>query len=420
MPPTRRILVGLLFLAARSFAEEPHSLLDHGESISFDEALVRADAHPLLAGVRRADNTLRKAADKPAFLDANPILSASVGPRVYPAAELGVEALVSLTQTVSLERAATRRAESLRAESAWLSSEVAAERLSRRLAVASAWLDLWASHAQLHLAIDQLKNEEKFRDMTIRLQAAGERTRADLATVDARLAEAELFEKAAEGAFVMAQGALASELAAPAAPEFIPRDTPPLLALPTSEARAALTNRTAELPAVTSRALLARAEQARAVEDASARGHRLTFGVEAMRDATTAIGVRGMLGVTLPFFATGQRERAIRTAAAERLQGEATSLSARAQAEVAMALHELTHTEEVWELTAKRLVPASLRAQELREKEYAQQETTLLDVIEARRRSLEARYRLITAERDRAWARIQVASLIHALPGNNE
>lgn len=172
------------------------------------------------------------------------------------------------------------------------------------------------------------------------------------------------------------------------------------------------------LPAVQSKKLAARSFTLQALEEQAARGLRLNVGLDASRDALGAYVVRGVVGMPLPFFDTAHRETASRRAAALRAEAEAADEQVRASNLLGTVVHEVEHSEEIFAALQTRLVPAAERAVVMRDKQLQAHEGILLDVVEARRGFFEAQRQLIQARRDRAWARIRLATLFAAVRGD--
>ncbi len=411
-----RSLLVRLALAIVGAISIPCGALATGRPIAFDEAVALADGNPRVLGGRQAAHLLARGHEASPLLDANPVLAVAVGARVAPASDRGLEWTASLSQSVSLQGAAARRKEALGAEAAWLTADTDADLLAHRLAAATAWLALWEAEQQAAGVAREIANEEELLRLVARLASIRERTLADLATVEARLAEVKVRERMAQGSLVEAQARLGAEIRSAAGEPLRAEGRPPEYLVAAAD-KDRLLVAAAALPAVRAKALLARSELVRAHEERAMRGVRLTVGAEFRREATGATILQGTIAVPVPFFAVGAREYAARAASSIRLGGEAADEQGRARAAIALALHEVEHTEEVFTLLASRMVPAAERAAALRERQLQLGEGTILDVIDARRGVLEARARLVRATRERAWARISIHLLWAATRG---
>jgi outer membrane protein TolC len=299
-------------------------------------------------------------------------------------------------------------------EAHWLDAELDAERLTRTLAIARSWLELREAEQHSLGANAELENEQHFVELVSTLVAAGELTAADRAAAEVRAIDARVRSQMAEGALVDARSAVVSELGPAAEGEYLTDGAMPEVAPPSAQALERLVSAATELPLVRARRLLARGEVLRADEEKAMRGMRVTLGVEARRDALTAVVVQGTLSSTLQVFGVGDREFAARLASARRLEGEAADEQTRARAMVAVAVHEVEHTREVFDVLVTRLVPATEQAVSQRERQLVAGEATLLDVLDARRQRFEAKWRVVQATREKVWALIRLRSLMHA------
>ncbi|HET9929195.1 MAG TPA: TolC family protein [Polyangiaceae bacterium] len=414
MRRSRRLLplLALLSWAAPSVAAE--------RRVPFREAVGAGDQNPRVVSTRQASESLSRAEQKSPSLDANPVVTGAVGPRVAPASERGVDWGVGLSQSFSVHGAAARRREGLAAEAEWLRADADAELVARRIAAASAWLTLWEAERQVALTQEDVTNEERLLALVKRLAEVQERTAADVATVETRLAESKLRERLAEGTLVEAKARLSAEMHAARDDDLVTDGALPELPMPERAEALQLIARAASLPAVRARQLLSRAEQARAREERAGREARLSFGIDFRHESPGANIVQANAIVPLPIFAVGAREYASRMATSLRASGEAADEAMRAREAMRLAVHELEHSQEVFELLDARLVPSAERAIQLRERQLKGGEGTLLEVIDARRTFLDARLRWLSAAKNRAWARIQVELLARAAAGNGK
>ena len=412
MGPSRRILplLAVLSLAAPAWAAE--------RRVEFREAIATGELTPRILGTRQASESLSRAEKASPTVDANPIVSGTAGPRVTPKLERGLDWNVGVSQSFSVQGSAARRREALGAEAEWLRADADAELVARRVAAASAWLTLWEAERQVALTQEDVTNEERLLALVKRLADVQERTAADLATVETRLAESKLRERLAEGALVEAKAQLSAEMHAARDDELATAGTLPELPMPDDAEAAKLVAQAAALPAVRARQLLARAEQARAREERAGRESRLNVGVDFRHESPGVNIVQANLSVPLPLFSVGAREYASRMASSLRSSGEAADEAVRAREAMRLAVHELEHSQEVFELLDQQLVPSAERAIQLRERQLKGGEGTLLEVIDARRTYLDARLRWIGAARNRIWARIRVELLAQAARGD--
>ncbi|MBP9085079.1 MAG: TolC family protein [Kofleriaceae bacterium] len=386
--------------------------------ISFAEAIASAAQSPQVLQERAAAALLRDAQRTSPSLDANPTVTIAAGPRIAPSAERGFEGTLSISQSLSLTGAARLRRDALTAEATWLSAQADSELLRRRLAIAERWLSLREAEEQFELSVRAVGNESEFVTLVARLAVGGERTKADVAAGEARLAQALVQQLRAEGMVVDARAQLIAELGVTADEPLVTSGAAPEVALPTAAQQATMIAAAQTLPAVQSKKLAARSYALQALEERAARGMRLNVGVDASRDALGAYVVRGVVGIPLPLFDVAQRESASRRAASLRADAEAADAEVRARTMLSTVVHEVEHSEEVFAALRNRLVPAAERAVAMRDKQLQAHEGILLDVVEARRGFFEAHSQLIQARRDRAWARIRMATLFAAVRGD--
>jgi outer membrane protein TolC len=99
-------------------------------------------------------------------------------------------------------------------------------------------------------------------------------------------------------------------------------------------------------------------------------------------------------------------------AAAARAQGEFEEARAMAATEMARSLHEVEHTGEVLEAIEKELVPAAEANAKARDASMRAGETTVLEVLVARRVWAAARAKQTRALAAHAWARVKVSMLL--------
>jgi outer membrane protein, heavy metal efflux system len=139
--------------------------------------------------------------------------------------------------------------------------------------------------------------------------------------------------------------------------------------------------------------------------------------VYVQRDSPVGIVGYGALGLSLPMFDRGERERSVTIARATQLDGEMKREQANAVADLAMGLHEVDHTQDVVDTLSSAMLPPLEDALSHRMRLFEAGEATMLEVITARRNVANARGRLERARAQNAWARVKVwlwLSAIHA------
>jgi len=333
--------------------------------VSFAEALGIGEQVSNVAGWGASADALSRApvpAGWPAL-----VASIAIGPRLAPGGDRGLEGGLAVQQSVPLANPRAARTETRDAVAAHAGAVRVELVLEARLAIASAWIESWA---------------------------AGER----LASAERDLALARSLEQ------VMARGRELGAFTAPELPNaqvFVPGTWDELLA------------RARNLPAVTARRLAARAARIRAVEQRATTGPHLLLGAEMRRDGPGAAISLATIGVTIPHD-RGQREAAFADAEARVQDGEAIGLAARGVIELERALHEVEHTREMLDVLVTTLVPAAELAASSRSRAFEVGETTIVELLAARRTALAASTRVGEARAAHAWARVRAWLLLQA------
>ncbi len=398
---------GLPFLAALA-------ALGPGDGLSFDDALWRAGHTPAVVGVQQAAAVSQAAGEHIPFLTTNPQIQGHAGYRFFPAPERGLEAQLNLQQSFNVAGYGDRRRESARRESAVLATEARALLLEQQLAAARTWTTLWGATAAQHEAQQEVALATELLHRTERAAAAELVTQVDVAEARTYLSEAELQALALEGEVFELGIELATRVGATVDQPLAIKGPLPEPSVPPISAAQALA-RAAELPSVEARHRMQLAEGARERELKASRGTQLLTGVSVVREAPAAMYGLLTLGLTLPIFDRGERERAALLANQTRLAGETAALSIQARGELAQAFHEVTHSGEVLRQLREHLVPASAESVRLREASSRAGVTTVLELLLARRTAATARGRLARALAAHAFFRVRLALLLRAL-----
>lgn len=383
-------------------------------AVTFLQAADAASASPKVREGERAQRSLEAASQSAPRLDANPVVTIGLGPRLSPAPSRQLEGTVGLSQAVSLEGAARLRRKALAAEARTQAASTLVTRVALRMAASRAWLDLWAAQQQLTLARQEHEVVKRAQRAVDLLVGAHERTSADALVAQRQTEEAALRVLAAEGALVDAQAQLGSELGLGADDTPVASGEPADVLPPSdSEQRAALAS-VEQMPSVQVARLLAAEERLRGAEEHAGRSGWLTVGVEARRDVD-GLGVLGTLTLPLPLQRVGLREQASRQAAATRAEGEAQDATRRGRRELVLAFHEVDHTDEIARSLDERVVPVAEKAVAALDRAFSAGEVTLLERIDGQRSLLDARSRRLAALRDRAWARVRASVLVDSI-----
>jgi outer membrane protein TolC len=372
--------------------------------LTFEAALARADAAPAVAAAERATAT-RAAAGRLTSMTSNPIVYLQPGVRTDDGVT-GPEGLVTLQQSFNLAGWGGARHTTAAHELEASRFELRMRRRDLRIAVARAWLDTWAL-AEASRAV--LEDEAAARELVSRIQravATDGLTRVDLEQAKAYAAEARALHLDLKGQAIEAGGRLAALLGLD--------DVATVDGAPPSfdEAPGPEVAQAANLPAV--RLLEARVlgERSRAVEASAQYGAALQVQLQAGHEAPRQWLGNLSLGLTLPLFEVGRRERVGHEATAALLEGEAAKARAEARIELALLRHELEHTAEVYAVVHDQQLPAALEAANLQVRRFLGGECTLQELLVVRRLAVAARVGAIRAEANLLAARARAREVL--------
>lgn len=382
--------------------------------VSFDDAIGLSAASPDVRGAARAVEKKHEMNARISSMTENPQLYLQPGVRILPVENQGLEVQGSVMQSWNLAGLASARKTAARAEEAELSAEARALALSRRLGAARAWIDLWAAQRKLEVGRHEAALAGEFARLVDKALAASAATKADAADARAYHAEARLAVIGAEGEVFERGLELARALAAGAEPVAAGGDLP-LPVLPPRSAWPQTVRRASALPSVQKKALAAEAERARDAEERAARGTMLSLGVAVQRDSPGGFVAYGALGLTLPTFDRGERARSVTVARAAQLEGDQQREASDAAADLAMALYEVDHTQEVLDALQNEILPALDEGLAARVRIFEGGEGTILEVVQARRNAAGARSRLERARAENAWAKVKVFLYLAAI-----
>lgn len=384
-----------------------------GTPVTFDEVLGLAARAPAVLGAKAAVEEQKRVGDSVSSMIANPALTFQPGAAKDPLDNqwkyFGESTLI---QSWNLSGLPGNRKASIAAEGAVLAAEARAAALSHRLAAAQAWMDLWA--AQQSLA-DALQESELAREFSTRMANAADAaafTRAEAADAATYAAEAHVLAIAAEGEVVDRGFQLAVTLGEGAERPLVASGPLPSPPAPLRSDWPVLLEAAEKLPPVVARKLIGDAERARGLELRSARGWGLGTGVKGSRDYLATWGVQAVLELSVPLFDRGEREAAGQAAAALRSDGEHREAMQSSATELTRALHEVEHTGEVLAAVDRELLPAAAEGARVREASMRAGETTVLEVLVARRSWAAARARRTRALASHAWAQVKVWLLL--------
>ena len=410
--PTRAAAAALLLLAspARGAQALPPEV---GASITFDEALGLAAHAPAVAGAEAAAADQRRIGESVSSVIANPTLNVQPGAARDPLdGQWRYLGETTLMQGWNLSGLPGDRKAAVRAEGDQLRAEARAAALSHRLAAAQAWMDLWAAQQSLADSLQEADLAREFSDRMARAAAAAAFTRAEAADAATYAAEAHVQALAAEGEVVDRGYQLAVAMGQQAEKSLVASGPLPSPPAPGRAAWPAILEAAGKLPSVVAHKLASDASRARDVENRSSRGWGLGTGVKGTRDYLGTWGAQAVVELSFPLFDRGEREAAPQAAAAARAEGEYQEARSVAATELARSLHEVEHTGEVLDAIEKELVPAAEANAKAREASMRAGETTVLEVLVARRVWAAARARRTRALATHAWAQVKVSMLL--------
>ncbi len=391
--------------------------------IGFQEALELGLRHPALTAADRAVDGLRTAARALPDVSQGPSVQVLPGARLPGADAAGLELQVTATLPLPLDDRGPSGRRWLDREAERRATARHVEVQARRLEIALAWLDRRAAERR----VERLRAETAVVEALVagarRAVEAGAALAEDLAEAELLAAELEAGALDAEGLSFETGAILARALATD------PRDPTegaravqlgtrgPFFEPPLPDPRRATEwlehiDRDPTVRAV-------RAEAARAAADgerlAAERGPRWSVGVQLQRESPGDLLMFAGLGVQLGWPGVGSAEAAEASAAETAARGRAVA-SARSRArELALALHEVEHRRELEAQLRSRWVPAAERLAALRQRALDAGQAVLAETLLARRRALEARARLETAEAARRRAEIAAWILLAPL-----
>lgn len=408
-------VLGLLLAAPPKL--HPPSADGAGHPITFDEAQAMAAETGAVQGLHEAARA--KAATERGLntVLGNPEFDAQVGYVVEPDplmqgtyTQLGVRLPISLSGIAGAGRKAAS------AETRALNAEALAETFSRRLEIAATWLHLWSAQSALEFS----RTEEALaKDLLSRVEAAlplGGTTQLEVAEARGYAAEARLAVLTSEGAAYDARLALNRALGLEAGRDAVAHGPPPSRRpIPDASQRERLIERAEQLPTVLQHRHAAEAARARIQEARQNAGWKLSVGAQGELQAGRYPAAHGLLTLTPPLFDTGAREAAQAASEAARSGGQEREARVAAHTFVTGALHEAEHTLAVLHTTEQSLVPALVEAARLTDLRFQHGQSSVLDVLRARRAVVAAQSRLVISQAEAALAAFRLQLLEAAL-----
>lgn len=401
----RTLMLLVLFAAATARVASANE-------VSFDQAIALASEAPSVRATAE-ELSVRNAQDKELPSNRGPLtISLTPGQRLSPSAESGVEVQLGIMQGWNLGDLAGHSRKAARAERAVLATQVRARALAAKIDVAQRWFQLHRAESALAIVRDELAVVAELDQANRRAKRAGLITSVAEAEAMAAHAEAKRLERYLEGERVSAALALSAAFGTEPDSELRAHGPLPKPELPPAARIADLSKRVDLLPRVALLRLQSVAALARATETRASYGRRLGVGASVQRESTGSTLVFGTVQVSFSGANRGQRAEAISHAESRRRTLQAEGLSVSLRAEMAEAVHELEHSEEVWQLVSKELEPASEELLRRRMRELELGEGTVIEVLRARARLLSARRMSAEANAERRWAQVHIWLLL--------
>jgi outer membrane protein, heavy metal efflux system len=374
-----------------------------GTDVSFDAALEGVDGAPDVQSLAQSANVRKAGLSRLGVFTSNPQVLLQPGVRTERGAS-APEGQVTLTQNFNLGGLAGSRKEVATADAHVAAVRARLTRQERRIAAADAWLEVWAAQLASHASHQE---EQAAKALAERLEVAsrsGGATRVESATAAAFAAEASALHLEWEGRRVEASAALSSLLGL----DGLAMAAGPLPNLQTPAEGAQVGMRPLSVQLAEAELV---AERRRAQEVQATWATQLQTSVQGGHDAPTQWFANVGLGLTLPVFERGARERLGHEATALRLEGELSLAQRQAAVRRQLVEHELEHTAETLTVVKQLQLPAAEEAATLEAKRHALGEATLLELTLLRRQALLARIAAIVAEARLVGARVHAREL---------
>lgn len=384
-----------------------------GPAIAFDEALGHSEGTPELAGLEEAVERKQSLDREIPRLVYGPQVMVMPGVRVYPPQNRGLELQASATLPWSLEGYGPKRHAAAKAETAVLDASARALALERRLAAAHAWIQLHAAEDELALARQELSLARARVERLEASRVAGVSTRTDVAEAKADAAELRALVTELSGLVHDLGLVLARETGAATERPLRTRGAPPDPALPGEDELRRRFAAVDELPAVAVERLRARALQAVAVEEQASRGHQMYAGVAVQREGSGDLMFLGVLGASLARD-RGQRQRAAAAAEARHAEARSEQRALELRAALSTVLHDLHHARERVEILEGQVLPTFVELETTQGLAVDAGEGTEPELLLARRRRIAVARRLVEAEAELVWAKVQAWLFLEA------
>lgn len=376
-------------------------------AISFDETIGIASEQPGVLGARRAAERHRELSARISTLTGNPTLGLEPGYRFHPSEERGFEGAITVDVPWNLGGLSSRRRESARAEGDALFAQARLVALERRLDAARIWLALAGAEKEVRVVEEARALAETLAAQTARRMELGEATALDLSRARGLVATAKVESIDAEGRREELALALSGIVSDHPSETLATRGDLPHPELPTSDEWMKVPA-FQRVPEARLHLLQALAHKARAAEVKAEAAGEIRIGVSALRESPNAFVGSVVASWTPALFDRGERARASEEAQAIVSESAATLAVQDARSLVAVAFHEVEHTQQRLKVLRDELVPNARETARLARELVTAGEETMTSVLFAQREAMEAERELATAESDHAWARIRL------------
>lgn len=386
-------------------------------AVSFEQAVVEVEASASVRATARALEVRRRADAEITDVTSPARVYLMPGIRAVPESNRGFEGQIQIGQTWNLMGLGGARRDAARAEREAIDAEVRTLIFERRVGAAEAWLRLRAVESRLALSERELELSLSFERQTARAAVLGVMTRADLEEASAFRAEVALEVLRVEGERVLASAELARLLGHGADLRTAGEMPEPLVPVDTAAIAA---DRIESLPAIDWLSARIAAARAQTHEADVAQGLEFHTDLFAYRESPNALLLFAQVGVDIPLTDLNARARSLALEAEARAEGELESRRIEYQQEARLYVHEVHHSRREESVLREQLVPALERLVRSREAMLAAGTATILVLLDARRRALAARARLLDAEAARVWAEYRASVWLGGLERGGE
>ncbi len=353
--------------------------------IGLDEALGMVSTAPEIAAESRAVALRRQAETDLNRLTSNPTFSVQPGIR-SDTGSWGPSGQLGLTQSFNLAGLGTRRVRAVAHETQLAESTSRQKLLARRLATIDRWFETWNAQTAIQAVAREVQSVREISLKIDRQVTQGHLTQAEGAQMRAFVGELDALRLHFEG-LAFESGAALGSLIGRGEIINVQDDLPKIDRLSES---ALHIEQSDSLPAV--HAALRAVQLTKSLEQevtASSGSHlqlSLLAGNEYSQQWFAGVG----LGLTFPLFERGQRERADLLARHMNDTGNAEAAVVQAQIDIRLALHEIEHSEEVYEVVHNTQLAAALLGADLERRRFEAGEVTLQELLVIQRQALGA------------------------------